>query len=719
MKPFHYRQRGLFGVVAGALALSVAVAAPASAAQGSGSGSLASSPGAPGIGDPYYPDDGNGGYDVKHYGLNLSYEPATDVIGGTAVITAVATQKLSSFNLDLDGLTVSAVTVNGRRATWTRADGELTVTPAAGLRDRVPFITTVSYSGVPETINDELGLSGVFHTDDGAMIVGQPHVAATWFPVNDHPLDKAAYTFRISVPAGLEAVANGRLVSHHAIGGRETWLWNAIEPMASYLATVDVGEFDLTQYREDGIRYVDAVDPDLFTPTAMPRTGTAYAWSQASNSSYKRLSRTIAVAESGPPLTFWLTLDTELEWDFFTVEARPVGTEQWTTLPDGNGHTTALTGNGCPGWLTLHPFLSHYQADSGDGSCAPSGDSGQWLAATGASDGWEQWSVDLSAYAGTDVEVALSYVSDESVQADGVFVDDVVVPGGAGSTSFEADGDALDGWVVSGAPDGSPGNENDWIATSDGPATLGERVTASLDREPEIIAFLSNAIGRYPFSDAGGIVDDLDGLSFALENQTRPVYSKDFFGDSISGDSVVVHELTHQWFGDDLALARWQDIWLNEGFATYAEWLWSDKEGLGTTQEIFDFYASLPADHPLWSLEIGDPGPGSLFDGAVYNRGAMTLHALRIEVGDATFTNIIRSWASSNARGNVSTDEFISLAEDRAGRQLDAFFDEWLFTASKPAPLSDVGARQAAPTARVVPPIVKVTDQRMNQRLFG
>ena len=97
----------------------------------------------------------------------------------------------------------------------------------------------------------------------------------------------------------------------------------------------------------------------------------------------------------------------------------------------------------------------------------------------------------------------------------------------------------------------------------------------------------------------GRIVDDYAELGFALENQTRPVYSPGFFGTAESGDSVVVHELARQWYGDSLAVQAWEHIWLNEGFATYAEWLWSEREGLGTTQEIFDDLAAIPADDTL------------------------------------------------------------------------------------------------------------------------
>jgi aminopeptidase N len=478
-----------------ALALLIAGLAPAGAAAG-GSGGGGFRPGAAGVGDDYYPLAGNGGYDVKHYLLKVAYDPATDRLDGLAHITARATQNLSRFNLDLVGLTVRSIAVNGRPASWTRTDHELVVTPRAGLRKGKPFSVVVRYDGVPVTQEIILGPdfsieAGFMHTDDGAVIAGQPDVAATWYPVNDHPIDKAAYTFVVTVPKGLEVMANGRLAAHVTRGARTTWVWDAREPMASYLTTATIGQFDVKRYRTaDGLPMIDAIDPDLF---------------------------------------------------------------------------------------------------------------------------------------------------DE--------------------------------------PSGDPGSD-----------TYGEIAANSLARQGEILDFLSDTFGRYPFSTGGGIVDDYENLFFALETQTRPVYSKYFFTSPERGDSVVVHELAHQWFGDSVAVAEWRHIWLNEGFATYAEWLWSEDQGLGTTQEIFDAtYGGTPADDPFWDVVIGDPGVEFLFDGAVYDRGAMTLHALRREVGDADFFRIVKAWPTKKAGGHGTTPEFIALAERISGEQLDKLFDAWLFTGGKPA----------------------------------
>jgi hypothetical protein len=388
------------------------------------------------------------------------------------------------------------------------------------------------------------------------------------------------------------------------------------------------------------------------------------------------------------------------------VEAKTVGRRDWTTLRDLNGHTNTGTGASCPTWHELHPFLAHYQSVKANGRCAPRGTTGKWRAASGASDGWEHWAVSLSRYAGRDVKVSITYASDTAVQLHGVFVDDIVVSTGSGSTSFEDDGDTLDGWRVPGAPRGSKPNPNDWIVgTAREAPSLGKTAQQSFSRQGEIIAFLSQFFGPYPFSAAGGIVDDMEGLGFALENQTRPIYSKDFFLDQVSGDAVVVHELAHQWYGNSLTLAAWRHIWLNEGFATYAEWLWSKREGFATPREIFKLFFSIPRKNPFWRVKIGNPGPKFLFDFAVYARGAMTLHQLRRAVGDEIFFEILRRWATSQSGGNVTTGEFIDLAQRVSGRNLRWLFKRWLFTRHKPklvgtgsgvATLTDVRRTRAA-----------------------
>jgi aminopeptidase N len=446
-------------------------------------------PGAPGVGDEDYPTYGNGGYDVRHYNLDVEYDPATDRLDGEASIKATATQTLCSFNLDLVGLEVTRVKVNGRRASWSRSGQELIVTPGRSLKEGRRFKVKIAYGGVPgEFILPGTDIrTGFMATPDGANVLGQPEVSAGWYPVNDHPIDKASYSFDVSVPDGYEVVANGVLRDRDDHAGWTTWEWEAREPMASYLATIDIGYWDVHRWRTDsGIPVYDAVD-------------------------------------------------------------------------------SAITG------------------------------------------------------------------------------------------------------------------------------ALRAEIDSSLARQGEILDLLIDAFGPYPFSTVGAIVDNQDDLFFALETQTRPVYSRGFWldgeGNPVNGDSVVVHELAHQWFGDDVALARWQDIWLNEGFATYAEWLWEEYEGRGTPQQTFQAsYDEIPADDPFWAVVIGDPGVDLLFDDAVYVRGAMTLQALRNAVGDESFWAIVRGWAATKSGGNATTEEFIAYAEEVSGQRLDELFYTWLYTPRKPAP---------------------------------
>jgi aminopeptidase N len=458
------------------LSTSVVLAgAPADAAGSPGT------PGAPGIGDPYYPLDGNGGYDVQHYDLAIRYAPATDALAGLVRIRAKATQRLSAFNLDLDGLTIRSITVDGRPARWSRVGTELTVTPRRTLDKGHLFDTRIVYDGVPKVIHDpDLGDGGAFTTDDGVVILGEPDVAQAWFPSNDHPSDKASFSIALTVPRNLKAISNGVPAGRSTAKGWTTWRWQQREPMATYLAMAAIGRYDVKSYRKNGIEFLDAIDPAI-------------------------------------------------------------------------------------------------------------------------------------------------------------------------------------------------------------PAATYDRIAGSFAREPEILRFLSRYFGPYPFRAAGGIVDADGEWGYALENEGRPIYTPQDFGTQEDGDSVVVHELAHQWYGDSVALERWRGIWLNEGFASYAEWLWSEHEGLATAQSIFDRLYATPATASLWKSKVAEPGPPNLFIGAVYNRGAMTLHALRLTVGDRAFFTILRSWARLHRNGNVTTEEFIALAERISGRDLDGLFSAWLYTPSKPA----------------------------------
>jgi aminopeptidase N len=236
----------------------LAAAAPAGAAD-------RFTPGSPGLGDPFFPLAGNGGYDVAHYGLRLRDDPATHHLDGRATIRAVATQDLSRFDLDLRGFRISRLSVNGRPASFTRQGQELVITPARGLRAGRRFTVVVGYAGVPAVVTDpDESIEGWVPTDDGAFVVNEPQGSPGWYPVNDNPQDKATYTFRVTVPKGLTVMANGVLVSRTSARGRTTFVWRERLPMAPYLATSTLGRFDLTRYRlADGLPVYIAVDSKL------------------------------------------------------------------------------------------------------------------------------------------------------------------------------------------------------------------------------------------------------------------------------------------------------------------------------------------------------------------------------------------------------------------------------------------------------------------------
>jgi aminopeptidase N len=441
--------------------------------------------GGAGAGDPYYPLAGNGGYDVLHYDLRLSYDPATGVLFGRASIDLRAKRRLCSFNLDLAGMDVTSMGVGGHGATASRAGDELTVTPKRPLDRDEEVTVSIDYQGVPTPFTDpNFGiLRGFTPTSDGVVVAGQPQSASGWYPVNDHPSDKASYSFAITVPDGYGVVANGKPRGEtHLPDGRTEWHWEAKAPMASYLVTIDIGHWDISRWRTAaGIPVYDAVD----------------------------------------------------------------------------------------------------------------------VTVTGAQ---------------------------------------------------------------------------------------RQAIGSSLARQGEMLDLLVAHFGRYPFNTVGAIVDPEQPIAFALETQTRPVYWSYWWDNGANADYVVVHELAHQWFGDSVALNRWNDIWLNEGFATYAEWLWLEHEGQATTRQSLEAaYNSYPPDHPFWSLIIGDPGPLDLLANPVYFRGAMTLHALREEVGEKAFWKLIRQWAKRKRGGYGTTGQFISTAERVSGRELGPLFQAWLFEPTRPA----------------------------------
>jgi hypothetical protein len=242
-------------------ALGISVLALLAAAAPAGAATF--TPGAPGAGDPFFPLAGNGGYDVGNYSLRLDFEPQNNALDARAVISARATQDLSRFDLDLRGLHVGKVTVDGTAAGFTRDGQELVITPAAGIRKGRGFEVAVAYDGHPNPVIDpDKSKDGWIPTDDGAFVVNEPQGSPSWYPANDTPKDKATYDFAITVPKGRTAIANGLLLGTTDNGATTTWRWRASDPTAPYLATATSGIFE-TRFGTlpSGLPEYSAVDP--------------------------------------------------------------------------------------------------------------------------------------------------------------------------------------------------------------------------------------------------------------------------------------------------------------------------------------------------------------------------------------------------------------------------------------------------------------------------
>ncbi|MFI5545135.1 M1 family metallopeptidase [Streptomyces sp. NPDC051815] len=437
-------------------------------------------PGASGLRDPYFPKAGNGGYQVEHYGLDLEYDPADGVLKGTAVLTSRAEQGLSSFNLDLSGLHVERVTVQGEPARFNRTGNELTVRPADDLKKGEVFRTEVEYGGRPKAFEDPDGSrEGWITTGRGAVAVGEPVGSMTWFPGNHHPSDKASYDITLTVPKGYEAVSNGELRSRgERPGGRTEFVWHSPEPMASYLATAVIGPYGVSTGRT------------------------------------------------------------------------PSGVSLYTAVSPGE------------------------EAGSAD----------------------------------------------------------------------------------------------------------------ALARMPEMLEWAAGRFGPYPFGTAGAVVLPPGTLGYALETQTKPVYP------GAPAEELVLHELAHQWFGNSVSPRTWKDMWLNEGFATYAEWLWAEEHGGPTAEERFRAFLAGDTDvdgaaDSDWDAfpPAAPPGPDHISGNPVYYRGAMVLHRIRQEVGDAKFFALLRGWAADHRHGNASTGDFTAYAQERTGHDLKKVWDVWLYGEERPA----------------------------------
>jgi aminopeptidase N len=219
------------------------------------------------------------------------------------------------------------------------------------------------------------------------------------------------------------------------------------------------------------------------------------------------------------------------------------------------------------------------------------------------------------------------------------------------------------------------------------PGPLTQTFLHDFGRQNEMMALFVELFGPYPFAEYTVVVTE-DDLEIPLEAQGMSVFGANHLDGRRGLERLAAHELAHQWFGNSVTVRRWQDIWLHEGFACYAEWLWSERSGgpaaATLARQAWSDLRDLPQD-----VLVGDPGPARMFDDRIYRRGALTLHSIRAVVGDTAFFDTLRSWTGTHAHGSVSTQDFLDCAARLTDEPLHHLFDAWLFRPELPPLVSE------------------------------
>ena len=445
--------------------------------------------------DAYTPQSGDPSIRVNHYDLTLDYKVTTNRLAATAVVrgTALATTKTLSF--DLVGVRATKVTAVGARvAAFHQSDRKLRVSLAAPIATGEGFEIVVTYGGAPRPRRSRWGTIGWEELEDGALVASQPTGAATWFPCNDVPSDKATSRLSVTVDQAYTVIASGVRTARTTRGGKSTWVFEQNVPTSTYLMTVRIG------------RYIEEVVP----------------------------------------------------------LAGPVG--------------------------------------------------------------------------------RLFY-----------------------------------------------------------PPALASRVHADFADLSRMVSVFQELFGPYPLEEYAVVVT-ADDLEIPLEAQGIGVFGGNHIDGTGALERLVAHELAHQWFGNSVGVSKWQDIWLNEGFACYSEWLWSERSGgLSAHEKALAHHGRLSA--LAQDIVLSDPGPDLMFDDRVYKRGALTLHAVRLTVGDEAFFSLLAAWSRMYRASTATTGDFIALAEDISRVPIARLLHAWLNLTPLPAlPAVDGASPFSADAASVPPP---------------
>jgi aminopeptidase N len=218
------------------------------------------------------------------------------------------------------------------------------------------------------------------------------------------------------------------------------------------------------------------------------------------------------------------------------------------------------------------------------------------------------------------------------------------------------------------------------------PPRFVSRAKNAFVQQPRMIEVFERFYGPYPFAGGYTAVIADDDLEIPIEAQGMSIFGVNHLAAAWENERLIAHELSHQWFGNSLTLIDWRDIWLHEGFAAYSEWLWSEASGQRSADEHARRWHARLAKRPQ-NLVLADPGPEHMFDDRVYKRGALTLHALRLTIGDVAFLRVLRQWTAAHRLGGVRTGDFLELVKGSATpltSRPDEFFERWLDTAKLP-----------------------------------
>lgn len=538
------------------------------------------------LGDTYYPQLGNSGYDAQHYTIELTVDVEANTLDGTVTMEAEATEALEAFNLDFVGLEIEAILLDGEAVEYERAEPELVILPDAPLAPGDTFTLTTHYSGEPGAIRSEaiFALIGWQNFGDGIFVASEPSGASGWYPVNDHPLDKATYTFRITVPQPYVVVANGRLTDEIAEGDLTTYVWEHDFPMASYLVTVGIDDF----VREEQMGPGGVVIRHYFPPELAERAARDFA---------NTPEMVAFFSDTFGPYPFEAygvyVADTNLG---FALETQTVSlfARNWVT---GTGEVEEAAAH----------ELAH-----------------QWFGNSVTLAKWE------------DIWLNEGFATYAS-------------------------------WL--------------WHEHQSGPETLAYNAMAVYQT---IRQYERQAAGEMRFGvTKQGLLDLFDA---ALPAEAT-IASEEVAGLTrlllADHPESSVEAMIAEMPPEDITAAELRQFIRVLNFDRVelsAQQIWDVATALGVESEYYR-YVEMP--DVAWSAP-GTPSPADLFNAGVYYRGALVLHALRLEVGDDTFFKILREYYERYQYDNATIEDFLAVVEDVSGENHSGLLNAWLYSPTLP-----------------------------------